>query len=367
MDSKRCVKKDTLFYSRGKQWGPKRPIAAFDFDSTLQKFRKKGPSGEVTRAVLRQLGVYWNVVIFTNRGSAKPSAFTALDKYLGLLEEEGGTCDAFASTAQDRYRKPQVGAWEAFLSYRYPLRNPEPLLLAKSFFCGDAAGRDADFSAADRWFALNIGLTFRVPEQIFGGLTMASPIPRVRKGFETYVAMLKAISEQKDFAWDATAEAVSEFDVVIMVGSPASGKTTFARILITKGFCSVSQDVLGSAKACVAQLKLSLGLGHRVVVDNTHRSKKSRGVYISAVQAVNPEARIALVWIQTSAVLCRHLDGLRCNSDTSGKTKLLPRVAMATYWKQFETPIAEEGGEVIGIGFERRGNSLDLTEKRFMV
>lgn len=47
--------------------------------------------------------------------------------------------------------------------------------LSSSFYCGDAAGREKnwapkkkkDHSVADRLFALNIGLTFKTPEEHF--------------------------------------------------------------------------------------------------------------------------------------------------------------------------------------------------------
>ena len=45
----------------------------------------------------------------------------------------------------------------------------------ESFYCGDAAGRPAtqtrekDFSADDKAFAANVGLTFHTPESLFLG------------------------------------------------------------------------------------------------------------------------------------------------------------------------------------------------------
>ena len=50
-----------------------------------------------------------------------------------------------------------------------------PIDMAESFFCGDAAGREAnwapkkkkDFSSSDRLLAINLGLKFFTPEEHF--------------------------------------------------------------------------------------------------------------------------------------------------------------------------------------------------------
>lgn len=45
--------------------------------------------------------------------------------------------------------------------------------IAKSFFCGDAAGRKdnkhKDFSDSDLKFALNVGVSFKTPQNLFLG------------------------------------------------------------------------------------------------------------------------------------------------------------------------------------------------------
>ena len=73
---------------------------------------------------------------------------------------------------QDEYRKPAVGMWN-YLQDKLSKGKATKLDIEKSFYCGDAAGRPktattkADFSDSDIKFALNLGLKFKLPEDVF--------------------------------------------------------------------------------------------------------------------------------------------------------------------------------------------------------
>lgn len=360
--------KGTLYYGLGPRWLPGRPVVAFDFDGTLSPFRGRGAPAQKTRAVLRVLSATWNVAIFSNQSGSRAAPFAKIEDFVRLLIEEGGSCDTFVATSSDRYRKPQTGAWEVFSALRFPAGEAAPG--PASFFCGDAAGREGDFSACDRWFAHNVGLRFRVPEQLFGALSLMDPPPPLRSALAEFEDALGRAARGEN-AWAETVEAVAGFDVVLMVGSPASGKSTFARRLVAaKGFRSVSQDCLGSAAACGRRLGTELAeAGVRVVVDNTLPTRPHRERYAAAARAARPGARVAAVWIRTPQIFCRHLDGLRCHRDATGRTKLLPVPALRGFWARFEAPDAQEaaslGFELFRLDFGCLGPPGDLAEKRF--
>ena len=73
----------------------------------------------------------------------------------------GLPCLLLAALDNDHFRKPGVGFMTLIQKY-YPNFD-----LNTSFFCGDAAGREGDFSDSDRQFAANASLPFLTPEEFF--------------------------------------------------------------------------------------------------------------------------------------------------------------------------------------------------------
>lgn len=350
--------------------GGGRPLALFDFDSTLHPYRGKGPRAEMTLRLLKTLSADHGhrVVIFSNRSKASFGALAELRRYVERLEGMGGRCDVYAATARDRCRKPQLGAWEAFCRRRGVA--PSEALLLKSFYCGDAAGRATDFSAADRRFAHNAGLPFHVPEQLLGRAACAKgeaapfyPAPAPPLAAETAAGrpapwacegeLAAAGSEERRAAASAALAAAGAADVVVLVGSPASGKSSFARRLAAeKGFRVAGNDAARAAgQSGAAFLAAALASGSRVVVDNTHATRAGRARTVAAARAARPTARVALVWVRAPPALCAHLDGLRCDSDETGGTPLLPRPVIPVYWKKFEAPAAAEADALVPLDF----------------
>ena len=80
------------------------------------------------------------------------------------------------------------------------------------------------------------------------------------------------------------------FDVVLMTGSSASGKSTFARRLAAAGpFALASQDVQGTQARCKAFVASELAKpGQKVVIDNTHHTGAVRKSYIDAARKARP-------------------------------------------------------------------------------
>ena len=141
------------------------------------------------------------------------------------------------------------------------------------FFVCIFAGRKKDFSCGDRKFAANINITFLTPEEIFlkhppcKKFNWGQFNPTTLNSSTNILPPLKILSCPQE--------------LVIFVGYPASGKSTFFQEhMEVKGYCHVNRDSLGSWQKCVAKCTEYLTSGKNVVVDNTNPDRDSRSRYI---------------------------------------------------------------------------------------
>jgi bifunctional polynucleotide phosphatase/kinase len=109
--------------------------------------------------------------------------------------------------------------------------------MTESFFVGDAAGRlknslhrdTGDHSGVDLKFALNTGLRFYTPEQYFLG---SDPNPTRLTGFNAanFVNLSRTLVTPSNLPIVPKVRSgapVNKPELVIFVGPPASGKSTF--------------------------------------------------------------------------------------------------------------------------------------------
>jgi len=145
------------------------------------------------------------------------------------------------ATGTDKYRKPGIGMYELVQKVMGPVK--------KSFYCGDAAGRKDDFSDSDKEFAQNCGIQFYEPEDIFPNPTIDIPTERC---------------------------------MIIFVGMPGVGKTTYYNnFLKPKGYVHVNQDTLKSKSKCLTTTKRACQNGQCVAVDCTNPGQSRREEFYS--------------------------------------------------------------------------------------
>ncbi len=343
----------------GARFGSRR-VAAFDFDGCLVRdatftWRRDAPL-PVRAGVIDKLRRLHDeegarLVIFTNEGTIGNRVHEAaiatavrnktdrLNEFCRLLERP---VEIFVATAKDKHRKGLgTGMWELFLEDPTPLlelqakSNPAPAAsaasaactsssassssstaatssggaavvvapakpdLASSFFVGDAAGRDADFSDSDLKFAQRVGLAFYNEAQYFGGPGTGATTPG---------ATLEELAVMPGSAL-----------VVVLVGAPGTGKSTFVEALtatgpsssvssssiassssaaaaatppsVTTRWLSVCQDELGSRQKCEEALQGALFAG-------VGRSSTTTPITHAVVDRTNVDAAQRAHWVR---------------------------------------------------------------------
>uniref|UniRef100_A0A8C9T1M6 Polynucleotide kinase 3'-phosphatase n=1 Tax=Scleropages formosus TaxID=113540 RepID=A0A8C9T1M6_SCLFO len=217
---------------------------------------------------------------------------------------------------------------------------------------GDAAGRPVnwapgkkkkDFSCSDRLFALNIGLQFHTPEEFFLGW---KPAPFVLPTFNPRTCDPNArLYDPPDASLTC-----SQQEVVVAVGYPASGKSTFFhKHIVPKGYVYVNRDTLGSWQNCVSACERGLKEGRSVAVDNTNPDPESRKRYLDVSQKMGVPCRCFL--FTTSLEQAKHNNRFR-EMMPANKHATVNDMIFHSYKNKFIEPSLSEGfSEILKIRF----------------
>ena len=325
-------------------------IAAFDLDHTLiiPKSGKKFPIDRndwrwwnkcIPRKLIKLYSQGYKIVIFTNqagieKGKLDKREFTRKVKYIiNALEIP---IQVFVASAEDHYRKPFTTMWDYMVK---KCNNNIEIDQSNSFYCGDAAGRTNDFSVSDRKFASNIKLTFHTPEEYF---LHETPCKFSWSSVDPHSIPTIDIDNDKIYA-------KKHQEMIIMVGKPASGKSSFAeRYFVSNNYVRVNRDTLKTIPKCKKLVRESLDEGLSVIIDNTNGSRKQRSEFIELAADIP----IRCFYLTTSQEICNHLNYVRVK-ETHGKVRRIPDVAYRIYNKNFEVPKKSEGfDKVIKIDFQ---------------
>lgn len=135
----------------------------------------------------------------------------------------------------------------------------------------------------------------------------------------------------------------SSLTLVLLVGLPASGKSTFYRERLVESHVLVSKDLIPrSADKKKRQRKLiqaALAEGRSVAVDNVHASRAERA---EAIETARPFGVPVVAYRFAEGVaVCRERNALR-----EGAARV-PVVAIYAAAKRFETPVLDEGIDTI--------------------
>ncbi|KAI0288305.1 polynucleotide kinase 3 phosphatase-domain-containing protein [Russula brevipes] len=313
-------------------------VAAFDLDSTVIKssFVQVGRAGSKggKRVIKKQTNgggwEWWRAVVPQKLQEAHDSGFSVIPELPFRI---------FAATSKDGHRKPMPGMW--FELERIFAQDGVTIDKSTSYYVGDAAGRTNDFASTDRKFALNVGVQFYTPEEYF---LKISPAPYTLPGFH--------VSSLKEYPQDSQATVVLppdlETEIVVFVGPPCLGKSTFYRThFAPAGYVHVNQDTLGSRPKCVKAAEEALTAGRSCVIDNTNRDVQTRKHYLDLAKRLQVPARCFV--FQGSIELAWHNNLYRAYARPASVVarestrELIPYAALMGFADAHEVPSVKEG------------------------
>jgi len=302
-------------------------------------------------AKLQELGSRgFTIVIFTNQGGwssktvAKEGSVNKLVQKLGNIMKallDMGIIPliygALGKGDASPYRKPKVTMYEQFLLDTKTTRSS----MSDQFFCGDAAARAGDHSGCDREFAINIGVCFFLPEEVFGIATSAPTVSNRSK-----------VSETTD---SSLAQNVSPSqELILTVGYPGSGKTTYLDTYYRShpNYRIISQDVVQSGRTrstrpigqVLSEVQTALSNGLSVVVDRTHMTRESRAPFLEMARSF-PNVSTKIMWFNLDLESSYVRNATRNEQDP-----LVPKVPKIVYYKMrksFEEPTLDETPNII--------------------
>lgn len=342
----------------------KQKYAIFDLDNTIIKTKsgKKFPINTKdweflfnnTIDKIIELSKEYKIIIITNQKGISTGKINIEDfkkKIVSIKNNLKIEISCFISINDDMYRKPRTLIIDNYLK-----------LDKNSFFCGDAAGRKStkllkkDFTDTDYKFALNLGIKFYTPEQLFNKET--------RKINYTYPIDFNSINygEYPKIKLNKKTK-----EVILNCGYPASGKSYFAKkYLVSHGYFYINQDELKTKKKIMKIFNEVINKEKKIVIDNTNSTKIIRKEFIDICK--ENKYKITVLYFTTPIELCKHNSYFR-NIVSNNNIKPIPEVVYRIYNKKFEEPNIKEGIDniiKIDFTFENKKNKFEKYFKQFL-
>jgi predicted kinase len=149
-------------------------------------------------------------------------------------------------------------------------------------------------------------------------------------------------------------------ELVVLVGLPGAGKSTFFRQRFEQTHAHISKDLLrNNAQPTRRQETLiaeALAAGRDVVVDNTNASRVERAPLLALARRAGARA-IAYVFD------CHPRDCLARNNERTGRARV-PPVAIYATARRLAHPTVEEGFAEVHIVHPRPGPTFELTPRQ---
>jgi bifunctional polynucleotide phosphatase/kinase len=183
-----------------------------------------------------------------------------------------------------------------------------------SFYVGDAGGRVGDWSSVDKDVALELGLPYYCPEEIFD-----DPVNMVMEEIQI---------KYKE-----------ELEVIIMVGYPGSGKSTVCDSF-PQQYKVISGDVFKTIPKMIKEAKKYVD-NYSIIFDATNGTIDKRRQYIDFADEYHLPVRC--IWINMDIELA--IERIQERVFKGGNH--VPKIALYTFRKRFEEPMNDVNMELL--------------------
>ena len=343
-------------------------FACFDLDDTLiigKKYPATFTTENVEDKLFELLRRKYMIIIFTNQSGMSGKKFDhsrwRKDKDM-LIENFIGKKNIkymikiYVAMDHDIYRKPNPTLWNVMLNdIASEFKLDKIRVSNKSFYCGDACGRlhpsflktkihpsskVGDFSDVDIKFANNITprLQFYSPDEYFLGIEDQHNL-RI-SGFNPCDYFYDIINNGC-FLYDNFIPCPKK-EVIIMVGRPASGKSSYVKqFILPNNYEIISTDLDKSLQSSLKKMENLLSSKKSIIVDNTNPDMEKRKIYIEMAKKYNYK-NIRCININTSHEISYHLNNVR-NIYSNNKIKKINKIVYHIYNKKYQQPALSEG------------------------
>ena len=305
-------------------------IAAFDLDNTLiqTKSKKRFPKDKddwelINESIKSKLNkLYENkycIVVFTNQKNLekrmKREDFK--NKLENIAKEIGVPMIFYFSMKNDYMRKPFTGMFEY-----HDKKFCSAVLLNLSFYVGDAWSKTECFSDSDLCFAQNCRLPFYKAKEFF---SLDKP--------SVYSSICPSLSMDDNYVQNQIKlnSFILGLKYIFIISSPASGKTTFCKKYLN-GYMRLSKDDYNTPAKY--RKIIQNNQDQKLVFDNTNSTVSARNQILSYLK--NPVMIGYIIRIIPKKETL-YLNKYR-HFISGGKIKLLPDVAIHTYYAHLKLP-----------------------------
>jgi DNA 3'-phosphatase len=282
----------------------------------------------------------WCIIIFTNQsGIGKHTTLDDInEKFNNIRILLNIPIYFIASTSNNFYRKPFIGMWQ-YIQNEFDIQSDHQI-----FYSGDACDLShKKLNCSDLKFALNCNIPFIHPDDLFvnkidinnlfvHNKIITNTIEHLQNNIFNYVS-----KKEYDIDIDNLLGFINKYNYIFIISPPSSGKTTLCKnILENHEYIRLSKDDYKSFS--LYKKAIVENINNKIVFDNTNYTTKSRELICELLvkHGISTDD-IGYIYRNIKKEDSIYLNKYR-HYISNGEIKLLPDVAIHTYYKNVELP-----------------------------